>query len=676
MWLNLKYLVLIFALLGSFYSNANVEFSESEMTYLKNKKVLVAGVLNYEWLPYWGGISTPSGIHHQYFSELAGRAGLTLEYKGFENRNAIIRALEQGQIDIATGIPCTEKACQDLAETRPLYMAHKIVWLRNKLMKAVPHNNWSWVCLDNSIDCDLLKTAGYQSILKADSLRTTAKLLKHNSADATITTLLELNQFIDDPVNSEGEIIWDQRLGRIPVGFVMPKSSSILSNIVNKYVTVCTAKSKLQINNAHMLNGESNWLLARESKDSTTVRYTIEDDIFPLSYIDPTTQEISGYVHDILDLLERKTLLKFEYVPAKGKSLDEMLSSGVVDLLPARFIVNKNNQFRSTNPYTTISLGYVETRQPYGEKNLGILDRTGQFTQKYLSQLPIRGITFFNQAPDLLEGLLKGDISHGVLDLDVIDNHIYLNQGSVFKVLPLPERYNIDTRLTMQVRPSSELLYKVLSSGLSLTTKNEIRTLRNQHSQILVNYGYNKDIVIHYTLVAISIFILFLLGAALSVSKLSNLLNKMKNSHHLSQKEVSMLSNLINSLPNSVFITNQDGILVFANRKVQEQMMFCEELQLCCKDTECQILDIVRTMSVPSTQIISLADLDCGLMNQQLRLTKKSIDYDELDGVHFMIVAEVVDITTDIAHGLVAENENSNEQSTNLTPQTPLNVPC
>ncbi|WP_240182311.1 transporter substrate-binding domain-containing protein, partial [Vibrio cholerae] len=110
------------------------------------------------------------------------------------------------------------------------------------------------------------------------------------------------------------------------------------------------------------------------------VRYTIQDDLFPMSYWDEKEKKYKGYVHDLLERISTKSILKFEFVPAYGRDVEDMLRHGKVDLIPSFNMTYVDDRyFIHTGRYTDIQFGYIETTRPYTTPITGILDRTGKF---------------------------------------------------------------------------------------------------------------------------------------------------------------------------------------------------------------------------------------------------------------------------------------------------------
>ncbi|WP_139182620.1 transporter substrate-binding domain-containing protein, partial [Vibrio cholerae] len=111
---------------------------------------------------------------------------------------------------------------------------------------------------------------------------------------------------------------------------------------------------------------QANLNILRNENVNPVVRYTIQDDLFPMSYWDEKEKKYKGYVHDLLERISTKSILKFEFVPAYGRDVEDMLRHGKVDLIPSFNMTYVDDRyFIHTGRYTDIQFGYIETTRPY-----------------------------------------------------------------------------------------------------------------------------------------------------------------------------------------------------------------------------------------------------------------------------------------------------------------------
>lgn len=94
-------------------------------------------------------------------------------------------------------------------------------------------------------------------------------------------------------------------------------------------------------------------------KNCPVLNVALSDDIMPMSYKDSNTGEIKGIIYEILELISKKSGLKFNYVLLNSDNLDyndELLKENKVDLVGSGYIKHLNiNKSLATNSYLTIN---------------------------------------------------------------------------------------------------------------------------------------------------------------------------------------------------------------------------------------------------------------------------------------------------------------------------------
>ncbi|PNG62072.1 hypothetical protein, partial [Vibrio vulnificus] len=72
-------------------------------------------------------------------------------------------------------------------------------------------------------------------------------------------------------------------------------------------------RSRIHSKDIYFLNDQASLRLLFDEGREQVIRYTIEEETFPLSYRD-RDGKVKGYVHDILDRISMRSVLEFEYV--------------------------------------------------------------------------------------------------------------------------------------------------------------------------------------------------------------------------------------------------------------------------------------------------------------------------------------------------------------------------
>ncbi|RJX75771.1 response regulator [Vibrio sinensis] len=600
------------------------------------------------WQPYWGGIDKPSGLYHKYLVAVSEAIGVQIVYRGYDSFEDLFTALENHEIDITIGFAHTEKRKARFNFSLPLFNLKKVAWVSDASLLKHPPSSWNWVCIENGAECDVIKKLGAEKINYASRLNVAAQMLKHNIANATVTTVMEVSQYILQPEHSSGRVVTDYDLGRNYIGLMMAKDRDDLKKEIDQAITVNQLEfESIKLSNVYLLNDQTHWQLLQHQQGSKTIRYTISENAYPLSYRNPKTKQLSGYIHDLLKLMENKSLFHFEYIPANNRDIEEMLANGLVDILPGRSIHDINTKkYLSTTPFTDINHAFIETRAPYSQRRLALLDRTGTLTKEIKLLREIEDLVVYNRSSLLLKDIIAGKITHALVDQDIVDNHLYHNYEMLFRVVPKPEQFEFTTPLAIQMRKDSLYLHNMLNSLLEITSREEICALRNDHAQLLIHYGYNKDIVWSYVLLAGLAAALLTIGAAAIVYKLIGHLKSTQTINRLSQKEIHWLSTLLDSMPSIIFITNNKNQIIFSNEAYKSHYEQCKVSLSDCSGAHCKLVS--SAIELESGCILTNHNDCCPCNERYFQVRHQDIVHPELGGNHRMTIVD--DVTDEKIH--------------------------
>ncbi|ROV59283.1 response regulator [Vibrio ponticus] len=595
-----------------------------------------------KWAPYWAGVEAPSGLYHSLLSTLADSMDVKLTYRGYDSFDEIYQALENNEIDATFGFVKTKSRKSRFAFSSPLITLKKIIWLRDKQLSSLPISEWQWVCVEGSLDCEVAKHLGAEKLTSSHNINLLAQLVKQGEADATLTTIMEVEQYISDPINSNGKVILDKNVGKVAISIMLAKHNRELKTLINKSIK----SNKLGLratrwSNIHVLNEQSQWDLLKNQQKIDTIRYTIKEKAYPLSYIDPKSGEVKGYVHDLLDLLEKKTLFKFEYVPANGRNVETMLADGVVDLLPGHYKHHIDNQVLLATPsYTSTEYGLLETREEYSERKLAVLDSTSVLCD-FVDNIRIyEPVTVFNNTKELLYALNNGEITHALVDQTIIDNYLNYSRDQFFRLADKPRYMDFTTPLTMVVRNDSPLLHNMLSRMISIITPTEVEVLKNRHNKVVIHYGYDKAMVNSYLFGILATSALLFIGVVMLFYVLSGHLKRSRNINELSQSEINWLSTLLDSMPSMILITDKNSKVVFTNQAYKNELDNCICPQKTNDNNECYFA--TAAMNQHSASIFQFPDCHCSLSNRYFQIRHQTITHPQHGSTHYMTVIDDV----------------------------------
>lgn len=391
----------------------------NEQAYLEQKSTVTIAVLKEIWMPYWGGTGQePIGIEHDFASGIAKELGINIEYKGFDTIEALLNAVSLGKADMAIGFGQTLAREGKFLFSQPLYENVRVIWLRDKAMEEKPFASLKWVCIQGTSYCEILKDRGYPNIIMARNYSSSVEMVRQGIADATVTNYVSLNHYLSQKRLALGKVIFDPDLGVQTNRILINNNEPLLLSAINKVIDADKqglTENKLNSADIYFLNDQANLNILRNENVNPVVRYTIQDDLFPMSYWDEKEKKYKGYVHDLLERISTKSILKFEFVPAYGRDVEDMLRQGKVDLIPffsSNYIDDR--YFIDTGKYTDIEFSYIESIKPYTSQTIGILDRTGKFGTYISSEENITNIRVYRTVTELEQALDKGEITHGL----------------------------------------------------------------------------------------------------------------------------------------------------------------------------------------------------------------------------------------------------------------------
>ncbi|CAE6928303.1 PhoQ Sensor [Vibrio sp. B1REV9] len=299
--------------------------TEHEKQYLETNGTLKVGVLDGNWLPYWGDIESKKGINIEYAETMLNELGVEAEYVPFKDLDTLFSALEIGEIDLSVGFVVTQNRAQRFLHSKPIFQTLRLYWLRDSELASKPLEDLKWVCVKNSSACDQIKSLGFKHIHTAHSTPMLTASLKSGATDAAIVGLSSLNSYGFKTANGEliGKVLYDKRLQPGEVTIFTPKQAPQLMTIINKYIehSKVSKRSREDIEvNINILHNELMIQILEEHRGRKNIRYTISDNSYPMSYLDPQTGELKGYVHDLMKLLEQKSMLTLNTLMRKVKT--------------------------------------------------------------------------------------------------------------------------------------------------------------------------------------------------------------------------------------------------------------------------------------------------------------------------------------------------------------------
>ncbi|MGR5130853.1 ATP-binding protein [Vibrio alfacsensis] len=616
-------------LLFLFAFNAQSEsfLDNVEKEYLETKKTLKVGVLNANWLPYWGDVGSKEGINIDYAEAMVRELGVDAEYVPYKSLDSLFDALESEEIDLSVGFVATKNRAQRFLYSDPIFQTLRLIWLREEKLATKPLEELKWGCVTGSSTCDQIEALGFEEIHTANSAHMMANSLKSGATDAAIVGLSTLNSYGFQTAKGDliGKVLYDERLKPGQVTIFTPKNSTRLMGIINKYIRYSkeSKRSSEQIEaNINILHNELMIDILEQQRGRKKIRYTIQDNIYPLSYLDPESGEIKGYVHDLLELIEHKSMLEFKFIDTKGRNPKLMLQEGIVDLLPASNITAVDNRhFMITRPYSTLNYGYIKSLNSEAHDTVAILDRSGDFQSHFLSHQDYQFSPVYRDFNTLMRAFERGDVSHSFVNQYLIDTHFYKGHGKTFEAVTPPKGIDLEIPLGMEVRSDAQLLHQLLEIVLSITTESEIEQLKARHAKVTVHYGVDKQTVVIWALAGTCVLLIAILVYIVRTRHLTRTIKRKEYETLVRQRQNRWLSSVLDQIPNMILISDDNNKQVLANKPFCNMLNKCNVDPTISSEERSRLLKIIKDGEMQDSEETTI----CHLGDQHFRVRKQTL---------------------------------------------------
>lgn len=638
--------------------------SAAEQDYLHEKSEVTIAVLKEVWMPYWGGIAQdPMGIEHDFASGIAKELGISLHYRGFDTIEDLLNAVKVGKADMAIGFGQTPSREGKFLFSEPLYENVRVIWLRDKAMEDQPFERLKWVCIQGTSYCEVLKSRGYPNILMVRNYNSSVEMVRQGVADATITNYVSLNHYLSKNRLSLGKVIFDPKLGTQTNRILINTHHPLLLSSINKVLLADKnglTKNKLNSADVYFLNDQANLKILRNENVNPVVRYTIQDDFFPISYWDDREGKYKGYIHDLLERISAKSILKFEFVPAYGRDVEDMLQQGKVDLIP---FFNRNyldeRYFIDTGKYTDIEFGYIKTSKPYTTQTLGILDRSGKFNTYIAAQQNLTNVKVYRTIYDLEKALDEGEITHGVLYKTLINQMLFDGYQSSFSLIPAPliQGKELRSDITMLVRKDARGLQTMLQKVLATFSPQEIDEIKTAYDRVTVQFGYDKQKVLIYSLATICVLLSVGLAVTLLLTRLRLKLRSSQEIAKLSADQLRWLTELLDAIPSMIFISDANGEVVLTNAAYRQNHQVCSNNDCFNQRPDCSFIDLPEEVNAEFSLIIQAPEARCSIGGHYFHVIRRAISHPINHGQYYLTLFNDITELKETEQALRQSNE-------------------
>ncbi|WP_108944223.1 ATP-binding protein [Shewanella halifaxensis] len=643
--------LLFINLLFSFPLAHSFELTPEDKAFLENKKKLIVAIptsgLRSDWHNPDSG--TP-GIYAGYIKKLSQALNIAIELKAYDSLNEILTAVSSGKADLALGYTPTAERKKHLLFSNPMFENYQLNWLRNSSYRNTPATEMDWVCIKGAFSCQASEKNGYRTLTEVDTLDNLIHYLSTGKSDAAIINFGFVYHYYQTIAVGDwlGDIVFNKDSQSTQSSFITAKSNSQLIKILNQYQAQEYNKRLIKpfsFNNLSMLHNELAIEAIYQQYNRKTIRYTIEDDLYPVSYIAEATGQISGYIHDILKIFALKTGLNFEYVYPNGQSIETMLADKKVDFIPAPYQITKGELSSTlrTKPFYTINWSYIRTTKNYQHEKIAILDRS-----KKLSKQEVFG--FLNEPIIYSDfSLLKNDIEQGVIThayipKSIADYYLYYGDSTSFELVD-SQKKQLQTLMAIRLNQDSIALRDMFNVAIAITTPNEIQLAVQGHKRVHTEYVDGRKQAKSTIIILLLFFVVVVIAAVLWNTKLKGYLQEARAKSQKSDEKTQWLISVLNSFPGMVLISDAQGKPLLSNKAYNDCFKSCLDNNCIEKQTPCSFLDVINSINQEiANNVVHVTINECIIGGKYYRVSRDVVNHNDGNQYHITVFADFTEL--------------------------------
>ncbi|MGF1911734.1 ATP-binding protein [Vibrio kasasachensis] len=576
-------------------------------------------------------VSEDNSTYQDLAEQLAQSLGSETRYRFFADRDDLLAALHNGEIDMAIGYAKSRAATQYYNYSQPIFNIRSVVWFHSSALMNKADLSLKWGCVRDSMYCDLLHDNGVNDVAMFNTERVLMRSLSNGEIDAIYTDVVSAQQYLSVRTAGEwvGDIDYFSTLPAFPSSILTSKDNRILHAQIESYLLL--SQSSIQRNQRTLIDslGEEMMFNALNSEyGHSVIRYSFEAGMRPFSYQEAGTNNQIGYIHDLMSMLSRKSGIQFEYVDPNNRNPIDMLSRGEIDILPG-YVVDKDAEFIFTDSFGDVDWTYVESNHKTGDGTTAILDRSGRLILPQASQMFEKMPIFFRDLDSLLEEMKEGRVDYAYIPSYVIDYHAYGNNNNVYKIILDSNAQKLSIELGFTLNANSTVLQPIMNAVLKQVSSNEIEMLHLKHHKVIAQYGYDKSQITIISLSILSLFLLVVLTFQVKASRLSKSLLRADEIAQQNSRRLRWLSDLLDRLPSMIAIYDASGSIVLSNKAFNEHGSQCRSFQ----KGHC----LLKRRPHQSTEVGHLV-CQCRFSSRYLRVIENEIGGMNDDGRYKMMV--------------------------------------
>lgn len=585
------------------------------------KKHLVVAVPSYAPVPYHDTFSDAS-IYYDYLTDLSEKLNLDIEYREFDSAGDIAQAVIGEVVDLAFGFSKTPKLNEQLSFSLPVTKHRIFSWYRDERSKLAPPTTLRWGCIQHSLSCGEWVHQQVNTAIGFPSPMALIDALSSGAIDAALVSLDIIEYHIQ--TSSVGD--WVGTFRFLSVGetaFITSRHNSELMNTLNRYLSMHHDEN----HDLALLQGQIMNTTKAQGEVPLKLRYSVDRDWFPMSYIDKSTNKVTGYIHELIALYSLKTGVYFEYVEPKERGLEDMLSQGDIDFYPTTF--SQGEQL--DKPVYTLPFWnkeWVKVGNSSSSETIGVLGSTDQLLSNFKYELANDQLAVYSNFQQIKSSLQKGEIGAALLPRSVANAYLYYNSGAS---LDIDTAFGAESVLTQSLyfktKPSQKRIVSVLNAAISNTTQQETDWLMQKHQPVPIHHEYKNNLVTQGCFVLAALVSAAALVTRQKYVRLSFKANERKVRLQRSAEQLLLLNSVIEHYPGMIAILNEHNETVIANQAFNQCYQGCINNKCVNRPSCCQFLSVMTDANFNWTDNrLNINKSNCSIDGKFYKIHKESVN--------------------------------------------------
>jgi len=561
---------LLLAILLSFAANATSLkiLSASEKEYIINRDEVRVAI--FDRTKHDANTSPMTGefytLNLNYLKRVANELGLKLKFVEFGRADEIAKALEMQKVDLAVGFQHKDLSPEPLLIYSKPFIESSVAYWSKSERTNLWDSSYRWVCVKGSIYCDILRRENALSVTQTETFDEAIKSVADDKNDAVLASYISLSEYLNKSDELQGIIHTPDWGGLVTAKIIANKQQARLIKIINKIIDLINQEAYIFTkNNPYLVTDMANIAYRVKNDNQNLIRYSCSDDAFPLLFRN-SNGELTGYLYDLLALIESRTSLKFQYVPmADNETLTDMMSRGEIDLIP----------YSLTAMSPLESVEFTDTLISFRYYAVSLLDQPSEVAKadgvllaQSKEELGVKEKVFgrdailYSSPKGTLRALASGEIERAYIREDIIDMIISSHVDDEYFI----DRKDFKTvNAVMAVSASKPMLTNLLNSVVRTWDGNELQKIKNSYDPFNVVYGIDYRLLLQLLLGLAGIIAIAGIVVYLWLKNLNLRFIIKENDARNSRVENKFLQSVIQQFPAQVFIHNEDDELLLSS---------------------------------------------------------------------------------------------------------------